>query len=497
MATLNENSRISRKTIIMIVAGITAAMIAIFFCLRYPCICGRFIQGQKKCDTFQYIKSKPYINPLSKKKDPIPSPPIKIKCNEFVIDPSHQAAEYYRDKLRALCFELGQTCNCTPAFELWVNPTGNPVDAGTVAANTVLSRPMGTEASGFFPNVIVNLNIPKDTGIVRIDSSKIKILCQDQIMNPNKDNIKIAIVDTGVDTIPGPNNRLNNYGWTKYHNPTRCITNPSTFGLNILNTQREPSDMLGHGTLVNGVVIGESYPNYKDSELDIIFLNANIFKTDDTTCTLFDGLCALNYSVHQKADIVNISWGFAFNPENDNQGILKKCIEAAIKKVINAAPNTLFIAALGNDDRFVSHDYRFYPACLAESDSNLMAIGSLSYDTSDIAGFSNYADTNIMTFCTQGENIFAAFPSYLAYGNNERLVSGTSYAAPLAARVSASFWIRNPDSSAAAVKNHFLKNLSTSPMSSTSKGNLHYRALTLQQIEGLICTPPKPIKSGI
>lgn len=445
-----------------------------------------FFSCKPPCNT---LNAKPYIDPITK--DKIPSPAIKIRCNEFVIDPSHSAAEYYRNTLRARGFVLGQTCNCSPAFELWVNPTGEPVDAGTVATNTVLNRPMGTEASGFFPNVIVNLNTPKGSGIAPPDI-KDSVICQSQSMDTLMDSIIIAIVDTGVDTLAGSNNLLNDnkWGWDRYHNPTRCISNPSIFGLNILNTQREPSDMLGHGTSVNGVVTGESNPNYYDTCLNIKFLNVNVFRQADTTCTLFDGLCALNYSVHQKANIVNISWGFAFNPENDIQGILKKCIEAAIKKVINAAPNTLFIAALGNDNHFVSHDYRFYPACLADSVSNLMAIGSLNNDINDIAGFSNYADSNIMTFCTHGENIDVACPSYLNNGNNKKLISGTSFAAPLAARVSASIWIRNPELTADQVKSHFVNFLNASD-TSTVRGNLPYRALRLPIIRGLICNPPE------
>lgn len=131
-----------------------------------------------------------------------------------------------------------------------------------------------------------------------------------------------------------------------------------------------------------------------------------------------------------------------------------------------------------------------------------MAIGSLDYAAFDISGFSNYADPDIMTLCTEGEAIKVAYPHYLlppdATGNiqTEKMVSGTSYATPLTSRIAASFWQRNLNLTPANVKSHFINYLNKLNIPATLKTSnqitgLPYRALTVQQVPGLICSQPE------
>jgi hypothetical protein len=419
---------------------------------------------------------------------------IRIKCNELIIDPTHPDAERYRDSLKARCFVKIRNCDCNPAFELWADPIGNPIDAGTVVGNIIRAGTIGTEPGGLMPNTIIEVEPEPFNPDAKNYPDSISIELANCIgNNPSNNKMIIAIVDTGIDTITDPNlNRLNAWGWQQLHYPNRCISNSSNFGIKITDPRYEPVDSLGHGTAVNAVATGASLPKYIDPALNLFFLNVGIFNAQENSCTLFDALCGLNYAVNQNAKIINISWGFVFNPIDLS---IRNAVENTISKVITQAPNTLFIAGMGNNSDYINNNNRFLPACLAKNIANMMAIGSLSFDTVDLAGFSNYADPEMLTLCTEGEAIIASYPNYLlqpigGIPQTKKQVSGTSYATPMTARIAASFWQRNSGLSAAEVKSHFVNYLNPVKRQSPSRNYLKYRALTVRQIPGIVCSPP-------
>ena len=493
MATTNQTFKLTKRIKVILLIISLAGLAAYLFCNRLPCVCGK-IFNNAKCKEDHYIEGKVFIDKCDGAIRDSFVRNIRVKCNEFIVDPTHPDAQKYRDSLTARCFKKVKICDCTPAFELWANPDGHPIDAGTVASNTMLGRPYGATPGGLMPNLVINLNPgPELKDPNNLDSfNSTSILCNLNI--PQQNGMIIAIVDTGIDTITDPNlNWLHAFNWDKYHASDRCIYNTSNFGINILKQKIEPIDSLGHGTAVNGVSSGASLPNYKDLYLDLSFLNVGIFDANSNSCTLFNALCGLNYSIHQNAKIINISWGFDFNPKDE---FLKQCVEKTITDIITSAPHILFIAGLGNDSVSISSTRSFYPACLAANIDNLMAIGSLSWNSQDLAGFSNYAIKEIMTLSMKGDRILSTYPDYLLQFNpgpvigQRKMVSGTSFSTPLVSRVAASFWIRNNSLTPAQVKKHFINYLDPIAVQSNLHPGLTIRTLNINQISGLVCSPP-------
>lgn len=478
MATLNDFTLKTNRILNILGLGAVFVVLGFSSCCKPP------------CNTDQFLKSKPYITGIDKFDsilfdfDTTPSPDIRIKCNQLIVDPNHpDYKNVYVPKLDSLGFKKESTCNCDPKFELWVHPSGNPIDAGTAVGAIIRAGTIGLDSAGIMPNVVIDQKMISNTLLRENSPNAISIPEDCKSAEP----YVIAIVDTGVDTITDDNkNKLIAKGWKKYHNSSRCIDNNAAFGLNILHKEKEPLDLLGHGTSVNAVATMASIPNYLDPTLKLRFLNVNIFDPDSNSCTLFDGLCGINYAVNQGAKIVNLSWGFNFNPENDTLG---KPLAYNISEVLKAAQNTLFVAGMGNNSNFLLNNHKFYPACLAISVDNLVSVGSINFDRDDLATFSNFSTPDIMTLCTEGEGIIAAC---LAYDDQtdgsvitQKIVSGTSYAAPLISRVAASIWSRNNTLSPADVKAHFINYLNDT--TSTIRGGLKYRSLKVVDIPNLIC----------
>lgn len=414
---------------------------------------------------------------------------IPVKCNQVIFMPSDSPAlksfnDEIRNYLRRKCFEPEFICPCTPAFELWENRTTEGIDVGVVVAGAPRTSGGGADV-GLLPNILLDTFEP-DVSLSQIDSVRAgKSGCLS-----GEDSVTIAIVDTGIDTLVSPTSayrarqtqreRSEPAHWRHYHeNNLSCAPrrmNHLSSGIRFADAAFDASnvDYHSHGTAIHGVITGNSNINFDgDVLLSILNVKTTLGKTKQSY--LFDNLCGINYAVEQRAQIINLSWGFKyFISEEDST--LTNSLFTAFTKVIRANPNVIFVAAAGNDSMKLDRQKLFLPASLSRTFGNLISVGALGWYKSDtaICPFSNYSDhySDYVDVYAPGYNI--AVPYKMAYSRNASdlsratqagsnhstdhrsspylIKSGTSLAAPYVVRVAAMLRSRYPQLQAGQIK---------------------------------------------
>jgi cell wall-associated protease len=140
---------------------------------------------------------------------------------------------------------------------------------------------------------------------------------------------------------------------------------------------------------------------------------------------------AIRYSVDNGARVINMSFGKSISP-------LKSWVDEAMKYA--ERKGVLLIAAAGNESTntdSLSH----YPAISftnGKNISNLIKVGASSYDSTLVAGFSNYG-TNTVNVFAPGVSIYTTEINN-KYGSD----SGTSFASPVVAGLAALIWSYYP-----------------------------------------------------
>lgn len=225
-----------------------------------------------------------------------------------------------------------------------------------------------------------------------------------------KTNIKVAVIDTGVD----------------FKHPDlkgQILSSENTADkLKISQTQ-------SHATHVSGIIAAN-----KDNGIGGFGVNpqAKILGYD-----VFDGTGgATDYSVAQAilqatkdgAKVINMSLG---SPENSE--LLNSAVQYAITK------NVTVVASAGNS----GDDEKNYPA----SNENVISVGSIN-DKSLLSDFSTYGlSTSVVA---PGEDIYST--SFGKRGSTYEAMSGTSMASPVVAAVASLILSKNPNLSPAQVK---------------------------------------------
>jgi cell wall-associated protease len=139
---------------------------------------------------------------------------------------------------------------------------------------------------------------------------------------------------------------------------------------------------------------------------------------------------SIRYAVDNGAQIVNMSFGKYLSPQ-------QQWVIGAMKYA--EQHGVLLCAAAGNDH--TNDDSKtFFPFAYSNNDiiSNLIKVGASTYDSSLIAGFSNYGKENVDVFAP-GTNIYTTSPE-----NKYEWVDGTSFATPMVAGLAALIWSYYP-----------------------------------------------------
>ncbi|CAM3789865.1 S8 family peptidase [Mesobacillus thioparans] len=224
-----------------------------------------------------------------------------------------------------------------------------------------------------------------------------------------KEQIEIAIVDTGVDLDhPELKNRI-------------------VPGYNVIDEKREPDDDNGHGTHVAGIIASET--NNREGVAGMTWFSkimpvkAMGAKGYGTTFDIAKGIV---WAVDHGADVINMSLG-NYQPSK----VLEEAVRYAYDK------NVVMVSAAGND----GSNQPTYPSAYPE----VLSVAAVDYN-GNRANFSNYGD--YIDIAAPGVNIPSTF-----FNSQYAALSGTSMAAPHVAGLAALIKSANPDLKSSQVIN--------------------------------------------
>jgi subtilisin family serine protease len=417
---------------VLYVALLAAAIVATVFTMRYcvkPKPCPPVCLGYEEKQVTYYVLKSPQDTEGERRDTTIR---VYYECNEIILDGTAERAQELRDSLKLRGFELAQTCACTDKLELW-----RYAGVGDADVIGVVKDPPGN-ASG------IGLNYRTSSGpLFNPKSPKPNDSTNKNPTDTTGPSVKIAIVDTGVD-ISLPNQSLTFTDPQSYLFPfltqqTKqiCKEVPYVpFGLNISNMVTPlPADLNGHGTQVNGIIAGyplqagsNTTPDCKEAiHLDLI--NIRFTKGDTKSGSLFDAVCGMYYALQQRAEVINVSWGYL---DDTLPEIMIPLLEEAL------AQDVVIVAGLGNDGRGfggpLNGNLRFWPAGFSSTWDNVISVGACD-DAGNLASFSNRGSANIMNVVAPGVDIISTFPKYLQWPETGLVMdSGTSFATPFVTR---------------------------------------------------------------
>ncbi|MEZ6090531.1 MAG: S8 family peptidase [Pirellulaceae bacterium] len=220
------------------------------------------------------------------------------------------------------------------------------------------------------------------------------------------------------------------------------LDNNETFAPN------NPSDTLGHGTHVAGIIgasgnnqAGVTGVNWRSSLMSLKFLDQN------NQGDLASAIAAINYATMMRSDyqtnvrVLNNSWGQPGSPNSLVQDAINDAGDAGI----------LFVAAAGNGNvlgQGVNNDaVPFYPA--GYESANVIAVAASDGDDR-LASFSNFGPSTV-DVAAPGVAIRSTLP-----GGRYGEANGTSMATPFVAGTAALVWASQPQATVAEVRDALL-----------------------------------------
>jgi subtilisin family serine protease/Tol biopolymer transport system component len=213
----------------------------------------------------------------------------------------------------------------------------------------------------------------------------------------------------------------------------------------------KPSDVVGHGTHVAGVIgavgnngTGVAGLNWQSSIMVLKFLDENLKGSND------DAISAINYAkmMATRADnpanvrVLNASWG----QTGGFSAIVRDTIQSA------GEAGVLFVAAAGNGNvlgQGIDNDSSaFYPA--SYDLPNVISVAASTPDD-ELASFSNFGATSVH-IAAPGAGVLSAVNRTVDGAIGYGLGNGTSMAAPHVAGTAALVWAKVPSANVAEVR---------------------------------------------
>ena len=228
-------------------------------------------------------------------------------------------------------------------------------------------------------------------------------------------------------------------------------------GFDYYDGDSDPSDCLGHGTEVAGLIGGSNIGVAR--KVTIHPLKATTGCSDE-----FDGEAVINsllwiVSHHSQPAVVNMSLGHYIDGSSPEANEL---YERIIKIVIDEGITV--VAAAGNDN---VNACSFSPAGIRE----VITVGATDSKDSR-ASFSNYGPC--LDLFAPGKNIMSSSYNLLfpwSTNTYNRYLSGTSYAAPLVTGAAALYLGTNPDAKPNQVRNYIVNSSTEGALIKTGKGS--------------------------
>ena len=307
--------------------------------------------------------------------------------------------------LKKLYVDTVATCPCdAELFMLKGNPDLDPQDRRTAAQDKDPGATQFLESNFTFPIPAPPIVLDE----VRKDTAKGK-----RGGRADFAEVEIAIIDTGVD-----DKSISLQPVLSSHIPQ--VTNCPDFnsaGFDFASISYPPIDESGHGTHVAGIVAEGGGPRMKLSNFKFTRRGNN-----EERGSLFAALCALNFAIENRVDIINCSWGY-YAPEANP--LLKEMVNRAEKAGI------MIVAAAGNHTQNLDV-CPFWPASFGLLQPNVLTVASANAGAGAPSGFTNYGKA--VQLFAHGEDIYSPVPGNICGGR-----SGTSMAAPVITRLLATY----------------------------------------------------------
>ncbi len=225
-------------------------------------------------------------------------------------------------------------------------------------------------------------------------------------------------------------------------------------GYNFFQKTGIPQDDYGHGTQVAGVLgaagnnaLGVTGVVWKTRIMCLKVLNS---KGDSNISTAIE---AIQYAINQKADLINISWGYTPKsiPSYFLQDAIRKAKSAGLLVIASAGNGLNNLNGVNND---LSPQSANYPSSYPEE--NIIAVAST--DPADhLTGFSNYGPITV-DIAAPGVSIYS-----IALGNHYDYFEGTSASTPFVTGSAALLWQLNPSLDYQQIKDLLLENADELP----------------------------------
>lgn len=287
--------------------------------------------------------------------------------------------------------------------------------------------PSGTTVSGGILDALARNDLfanPAQAGAF-IDATK-PIIFNDGFTTTNA---RIAIIDTGIDTLLFDENTRARILWNGPHGSKNMIT-----GQNI--DEYGDEHPIRHGTSVAAITLNAFYRESGRQALPQLM----VLKAADNNGQglLFDYICALDYAINNNATIINSSMGF--------YGQANEVLDHYLRK--SAADSILVVAAAGNANETHAEPWcrtqlnpatqldelqrMYYPAVRAGDNAGFLV---LSVTGINIPGmpcfFQNYSD-RFVTLGVKNESAETTCCGFtLNFIRDQRPLSGSSFAAPV------------------------------------------------------------------
>jgi subtilisin family serine protease len=171
------------------------------------------------------------------------------------------------------------------------------------------------------------------------------------------------------------------------------------------NPDNDPSDGVGHGTHVSGIVAarGNNQIGVAGVSWNAKIMPLKIGPDAEEILNVFVAAEAIDYAVANGADIVNASWG----AQLVSSGTIRTAIENA------HSAGVLFVAAAGNEETDNDGWLKFYPA--SHQVENIISVAATN-GIDGLATFSNFGRINV-DVGAPGGMIISTMPTYEVYYN--------------------------------------------------------------------------------
>lgn len=275
----------------------------------------------------------------------------------------------------------------------------------------------------------VSLRPIKKIRINAQNAQTLSVVIEEPVENPPQKKqvagppVRIGVIDSGLD----------------YNHPALMAKSRPMLGIDLTDPDRPPYDYMN---TIQNELMGQHFSHGSAvADIAVRNLNALIVPVRIENQLKLAGAAA-EYLAKEEVRIINVS-----------QGSERKEEWLPFLQAMKNHPEILFIVAAGNE----AQDIDVKPSYPASFNlPNMLVVASIG-SAGSLSSFSNYGPRHVH-FAALGENISAA-----KAGGGQWTVNGTSFAAPLVARIAARILLENPALNSRELRSRLIQKARTMP----------------------------------